>query len=111
MEPFAGLFISNYLYQIPVFIVWIAGLGIAIARWQRHPRTSMLLTVALIIFLARGIIAPALSFALVHSEIGLMRSGLVQGVVALISALAAAVGWTLVLMAALGARDELEEGR
>lgn len=106
MEATAGLFLTNYVYQIPVFIVWIVGGIMAIARWQRHPRPSLLLVVALSIFLLRALVVPIASFSLVHGDLGFERMGMAQGVVSVVSALVAVVAWILVLAAALGWREE-----
>lgn len=104
----AGLFLTNYVYQIPVFIVWVIGGIVAIVRWRRHPRPSLLLVVALSTFLLRALIGPIVTFSIVHSGTSLARAGMVNGLVSLASMLVAAVAWSLLLAAALGWRERSE---
>lgn len=82
---------------------WSAGGG---RQARRHPRPSLLLVVALSIFLLRALAAPIVTFYLAHSDLGFERMGLAQGIVGLVSALVAAVAWILLLAAALGWRRE-----
>ena len=105
MEATAGLFLTNYVYQVPVFIAWLIGLLVAISRWRRHPRPSLLIVIALAIFFLRALIGPALSWSVVHSDLGLENAGMVQGLISLLFALVAAVAWILLLVAALGWRS------
>ena len=105
METTAGLFLTNYVYQIPVFIVWVVGAIVAIARWRRHPRPSLLLISALSILLLRALLTPIVTFTAVHSNLGFERAGMVQGIIALVSSLVAASAWILMLVAALGWRN------
>jgi hypothetical protein len=105
METAASLFLTHYVYQIPLFLVWIIGGVVAILRWQRHPRPSLLLIIALFFFLLRGLLMPLVSFAIAHSGAGLARMGLTYGTVNLVSTLVAAVAWGLLLAAALGWRQ------
>lgn len=106
IETAAGLFLTSYLYQIPLFLVWIIGGVVAIARWRRHPRPSLLLIIALSVFLMRGLTMPLVSFAVAHSGATMARIGLTQGIINLGSTLVAAVAWGFVLAAALGWRKQ-----
>ena len=102
----AGLFLTNYVYQIPLFLVWVSGGIVAFVRWRRHPRPSLLLVIALSIFLVRALVVPLISFAVAHGDAPLARIGMAQGLVSLGSILVAAVGWILLLAAALGWREQ-----
>lgn len=101
----AGFFLSNYVYQIPIFIVWIMAAIVAVARWRRHPRPSLLLLIALGLFFLRALVGPLLTFTLVHSNMARANMGMVQGAITLASTLVAAIAWILLLAAALGWRD------
>lgn len=108
LEATAGLFLTNYVYQIPVFIVWIIAAIVAITRRRRHPRASLFLVIALGIFFLRALIMPVLSFAVVHSEMARAQAGMTQGLITIASALVATVAWSLLLAAALGWRERGE---
>jgi hypothetical protein len=41
MDIFPAL-VSQYAVQAPLLLVWLGGLFIALGRWQRHPRVSLL---------------------------------------------------------------------
>lgn len=105
ISPNAGFFLSNYVYQIPIFIVWIIAAVVAVARWQRHPRPSLLLLIALGLFFLRALVGPIVTFTVVHSDIARANIGMVQGIISFASTLVAALAWILLLAAALGWRD------
>lgn len=105
LEANAGLFLTNYVYQIPVFLVWLTGVVVAVMRWRRHPRPSLMLVIALSIFFLRAIILPIITFYVVHSGMSAARAGFVNGLISLGSMLVAAVAWGLLLAAALGWRE------
>jgi hypothetical protein len=37
-----GTVIAQYALQAPLWLVWIGGMFVALGRWQRHPRISLL---------------------------------------------------------------------
>ena len=99
--------LQSYLEQLPSFLALIAGLVFAITRWKRHPKIAMLVVIALafiflqqIIFTIMYVVVP--SWAIRSSEgyenirIVIERIYLVIG---LLSSVAAAIGFGLLLFA------------
>ena len=105
-EVSAGLFLTNYVYQIPLFLVWVIGGIVAIARWPRHPRPSLLLLISLTILFLRALVVPIITFAVAHSGAALARIGMTQGLISIGSMLVAAVAWSLLLVAVFGWRSK-----
>ena len=56
--------ISNLLIALPLCLVWIVGIGIAMARRQEHPQVSSLAIVTFGLFLILSILIGVLSAAL-----------------------------------------------
>lgn len=52
------------LYGVPYFIVWLAGIIIAIVRWQRHPRLSMLVLIVFVLYIIAQVINAVFSIML-----------------------------------------------
>ena len=46
MDPMLKAVLSNYAIQLPIILVWAAGLVIALVRWKEHPRVSVLALIA-----------------------------------------------------------------
>jgi hypothetical protein len=103
-------FLAQLLVQVPVYLVWLAGIVLAINYRHRYPRASLFTLIALLIFFVRSIIGTFLSIWLplmLHSR-GLNASGI--GVLLLgnnvISALVAALAWGLLIAAIFSRRKD-----
>ena len=105
LDTSAGLFLTNFVYQIPIFLVWLIGVVVAVVRWRRHPRPSLLLIIAVAILFLRALILPVVTFSVVHGGMPPARAGFVNGLISLGSMVVAAVAWILLLAAALGWRE------
>jgi hypothetical protein len=44
-----GPALSNILIQIPVYLVWIAGLIVAVVTWRKHARASLLTSLVMMV--------------------------------------------------------------
>jgi hypothetical protein len=107
MSPigFPGLAI---LAQIPVLIVWLVGIVLAVARWSRHPRVSLIAVIGLAILAVQAVLS---SFVFPWLQVALMRSmafprmGLLATVAQAFGALVRALGWGLVLAAVFLGRE------
>lgn len=100
--------LSYFLAEVPIILVWLAGIVVALLRWQRHPRVSLLTLIALIIFLFNLIIGGILNvqIPLILSEGGWSAGNigtffLIKG---FIQAVVAALGFGLLLFALFGWR-------
>ncbi len=95
------------LAEIPVLLVWTAGLVIAVVRWRQHPRVSLLTVIALILMLVNLLVGMLLNILIPtwlsaqgsdSSEIILFFTvkGFIQAVISAVAfglLLAALFGW------------------
>ena len=93
-----------FAWQIPMFLVWLAGLILAIARWSRHPRVSGFVLVA--VFAAGGMtLATQIVFRVLPH---IMDGGSFVRIYPLISAVSSlthALAWACLLAAVFTDRD------
>jgi hypothetical protein len=108
MDNFGSLLLNNFLpnlaYQLPVLIVLLVGLVIAIARWRKSPRTSLLTLLAIFIVLFVTVLGvftnSTLSFLLYQTlEMDFSTARIVFIVLSIALNLLTACGWVLLLMA------------
>ena len=104
--------LSGFLYYIPYMIVWAVGFILAIVRWQRHPKVSLLAVIAFTIFFMTAMVNSCLRMWLYPWLFGESGGGLGQTSAVLILsminlsvALAGAGAWVLVLIAIFGWRE------
>ncbi|NOK59037.1 MAG: hypothetical protein GFH27_549349n32 [Chloroflexi bacterium AL-W] len=99
----------NLLTQTPLFLVWGVGLVVAFLRWQRHPRVSLLLVIALIGLGLDAIIGTSLSIWLpiAHMQSGwnVEQLGWMMGSVSVLRVLFGSVLWGLILVAVFSGRQ------
>ena len=99
----------NLLIQTPVFLVWGVGLVVAFLRWQRHPRVSLLLVIAIIGLGLDAIIGTTLTtwlpMAYMQSGWDIEQLGWVLGSFGILRTLLGAVFWGLILVAVFSARQ------
>ncbi len=102
--------IASYLIQLPLFLVWLAGLILAVVFWKRHPRVSLLAVIALAGFL---LVTAANIFLNLWLGLGLDRLGLSPAQIGLVylvrnivDGLLAAGLWGLVLAAIFAWRKQ-----
>lgn len=103
--------VSSCLPQLPLILVWLVGIVLAVTRWQRHPKVSMLALIALILTLLETIVSNFLSIwlpiMLTEQGTSATQIGTIFGVWRFIASLVGAVIWGLVLAAIFRWRDEL----
>ena len=105
----ATVALSSLLPQLPTIGVMIAGLIIAIVRWQEHPRVSALLVIALSLQIASSIITPLITTLLIANDTSTSQRGILFAVVGLSNGLLHAVLIGLMLWAAFGWRNPTHE--
>ncbi len=91
------------LSRSPVYLVWLVGLGLAIARWNKHPRVSLLTASGITIGLVTDLIVLVLQFSLPREYPAPELAGAFQ-VLGVCSALIDAVAWGLIIAAIFGWR-------
>ncbi|MEJ2710449.1 MAG: hypothetical protein P8074_22750 [Anaerolineales bacterium] len=105
MIPFL---LSTYLIQIPVFLVWLVGLAIAVIRWRRHPRVSLLVTSGLLLFFLRALTVPLFRLWIQQRAAETFQVGIQFSALNLGSALVGALAWVLILAAVFSQRRQVE---
>ena len=102
-----GVFTAVYLPQLPVLAVFLVGIGVALAFWQRHPTVSLLALIAFVTPFLTTLVGTHLSYWLPRTLIEQSRPvshvaatlAAVSGVRSLLSAaafallVAAVFGW------------------
>jgi hypothetical protein len=98
-----------YLSQSPIYLVWLAGIILAIVYRERHSRVSLLTGVALGVLLVETVIGTYLSVSL---PVILFRRGIDASAIApilnavnCVRSLIAAAMWGLLLVALFGWRQ------
>ena len=105
-----GPVIRNTMTQLatslPLLIAWLVGLILAIGRWKKNPRVSLLTLLALIILGIVHILSVAFntSFYYIASMNGMngITVRTIQIVVQVVFSLGNAAGWVLLLIALFG---------
>jgi hypothetical protein len=101
--------LAQYLIQIPVLLVWLAGIVLSIVHWRKHSRVSLLTLIAIVAFLVQSLVGNALTLWL---PITLMERGWAAGqmgvifaAMGIVQSLVSAVLWGLLLVAIFGWRS------
>lgn len=104
--------ISSLSVASPLIITWAVGIVIAVMRWQRHPRVSQLVVIALGVLIVAAVLNLTLNVLLPQI---LMRSGgdattlgVVFTITGAIFSLIQTVCWAMILVALFGWRNTQE---
>jgi hypothetical protein len=99
--------------QLPLYVVWLIGIIVAVVRWSKHPRASLLALCGLLIFLVWGLgsalLGPWIQMTLLHSAPGLDRMGLLIRLGDLLGALVRGAAWVMVIAAIFWGREATGE--
>ena len=95
--------------QIPIFLVWLVGIGLAVMRWKKHPRVSRLVVIGLAAHLLvtagyHTLYLTAANFLFRSNNVDLI-SGATQALTFCHSLVSAAV-WGVMLFAIFGSRKD-----
>lgn len=100
--------IDAYSHYAPLLIVWGIGILVALTRWRRHPRVSLLVTAGLLILAIQMVVQAYISIWLpiTLSEEGMSSAeiGLRLRDIGLINILVISLAWVLILTALFGWR-------
>ena len=58
MPEYFGL-LTQYAYQVPYYLAWLAGMVLCLVRWQKHPMVSLLALLAFTLFFVQSLIGTA----------------------------------------------------
>lgn len=101
--------IRNWVVMFPMFVMWGIGILIALARWRRHPKVSLLVVLSCGLSLAINFVTPILhqlAFSLLQSSSNSLPAILTG--ISLVGACLAAVSIGLMLFAVFTNRPENE---
>lgn len=102
------MLLGNYLAQLPVFLALLAGIILALVRWRKHPRISLLAllgfgTLLLLSLVFTGL-AAWLPGWLIQRGLAAARLGRYIAVLNGLRSLLAAVGWVFLIAAVFSGR-------
>ena len=102
MDTLLAAIITDYLYQIPVYLIWTGGIVMAVLHRKRHPKASLFTIIALGLFLIRGLAGPYL-FSWLPTRI--IQEGVARKVVAyrtileIVWSLSSTIPWGMLMLA------------
>src|SRR5690242_8194594 len=107
-DNLAADLLAAYAVQLPLLAVYLVGLGVALARWRRHPRVSLVAAAGLLVLLAAAASEPMVTLwlprALIHQGRDIAEVGSVMRKAESARYAVAAVGMVLLLMAVFAGR-------
>lgn len=102
--------LSSVAVLIPVLLVWIVGFALALMRFGQHPRVSGLLAggiaIVAIMSVLSAITSAGLPMFIYRTDLPLAAVGAIMTTVGIITTLVNALGWGLVVAAALSGRGD-----
>ncbi len=105
-SPFA--FLAQYAIQAPQFLVWLAGMALALLWWQRAPKVALITCVACGLFLLDALIGTFISVALPSMMVDRGQSttqiGTAFGLIGFVRSLLHAALWAAILFAIFSGR-------
>ena len=103
--------LGSYLVQVPLLLVWLVGIFLAMFRWGRHSKVSLLMLIALIILFAQSLFGTFLSVWLPLSAtrdggMSATQLGSMMSMVGIVRTISTTIAWILILIAVFGWRQE-----
>lgn len=104
MELVLRATLTQFLFEVPLYIVWIVGAILCLVRWRRHPAVSLIALIAIVLFFLQAI----LSILAVDLGIAILpgSAATFTTVVRIAQIFVSAIGWMLLLAAIFGWRSE-----
>jgi hypothetical protein len=104
---FPAALLTGFLNQLPVYLVWLAGIVLALVNWRRHPRVSLLLLIAMVLFFLDAAIGPVLNLrlAMLRNRESLVNGPRLVFLIDLARSLIHATSYGLLLGAIFGWRE------
>jgi len=108
VNEFLMLFLTQAIWQLPFYIVWITGMILAAVYWRKHRWVSLTTLIGLAIFFVFSVLGISLS-TYVQSlsytgEMPMAQMGIIYTVSGIIVTAADTAAWILVLVAIFGWR-------
>ena len=103
MSPTVGA----YLYQLPLYAVWITGVVLCMKRWQRHPKVCAVAMVAFSLLFLESLVGTLFTYSLLPQ----MLKGSQGNRMGIVRTIIHAGLWGLVIVAVFGWRNPVRSGR
>ncbi len=104
--------LSVLLFQLPVYLTWLAGIVAAIITWKKHAKVSLLTVIALGLSLLHSVVGTFVSvwlpMSLLQRGVPSDRIGMLMGINGMVGTLLNLVVWVLILIAVFGWRKSQE---
>lgn len=104
-------YIPTLAFQLPVLIVFLVGIVLAIVRWKKHPKVSLLVVVALVLFgfttLANWASSPMIYVLSDQFGYDTETIGIVLTATSVLSTLINLLCWIFIVLAVYGWRKKL----
>ena len=105
-------YLSVYLLQLPLYLVWLVGIILSIVFWKKHPTVSLLTLIALVGLLIISIVGTYTSTWLpisLHAKgMSTGRIGIELGIISIVSSILSTAFWILLVIALFGWRKGRE---
>jgi hypothetical protein len=96
---------TQFLPQLPVYLVWLIGMLLALVRWRRHSMPSLLALIAFILFLVSSMTATFLSvWVFSQRDNPDINRAWMFTILGLVRTAVSTVAWVLLLLALFGWR-------
>ncbi len=103
-----GAAFTNFLRQLPLYLVWIVGGFLAIKYWDAYPKTALFTLIALAIFLVQALVSSVLNVWLPQQALSKeMSATQVSSVVTargIVSMIVSTIAWALLVAAIFAER-------
>lgn len=104
--------VTSCLGQSPLILVWLAGLFLVVTRWERYPRVSLFLLIAILVEFVALISSIFFAVALIpwfyQQGWGAAQIGTAVAASGVFHSILSAIAWGLVIFAAFGWRDKAD---
>jgi hypothetical protein len=108
MDNVASFIVTNLVMSSPNYLIFIVGLFVCVRRWRLHPRISLLLIAGLLSLTAASLVAnigmPLVNYTVMTRGGDPAEATVAVGVVRTVVAIPYAIGFALLLYAALAER-------
>lgn len=104
MELVLRATLTQFLFEIPLYIIWVVGAILCIVRWRRHPTVALLALIAIFLFFLQSIVGTLSVYLLPMIWRGSLAT--LTAIRVIVQVFLSAIGWMLLLAAILGWRSE-----
>jgi len=96
--------LTQFLFEVPLYIVWAVGAILCLVRWRRHSTVSLLALIAILLFFLLSITGTLTVFVLPVIWRGSLAP--LTTIRTIVQVFGSVIGWMLLLAAVFGWRSE-----